>query len=279
MYWPVLSVNVRSIWSRARPGHWEPPTDFIVSNWNMQRRNEYISSYHSPHSLPPSLPPSLYPVRRLTSQLHIYIHISLSATIFGHQTHCTLSDFISFQCENNDGEFCGNYQPVNSLSEQAQFATNTWDNQVLAKSAAFVWSRAEWNSNVLMIAQLPHPSALPCRNSWSVWLRWTQPVGWIVKPIWFSNKLQPCWSDSLYFNEGNWWLGLELSGDWRVETLLCKEDVLQDVLVRDVLPVWVRIKNGNYWLAGPLINQKKFCKTNGQSWPAGLERIIKWWLN
>ena len=122
-------------------------------------------------------------------------------------------------------ELFGNYQAVNSVSEEAQFATNTWDNQVLAKSAAAAWSRAEWNSNVLMIERGEPPSlSSPSRNSWSVWLRWTQPVGWIVKPIWFSNKLQPCWSDFLYFNEGNWWLGLEWV-EWRlwsVKKMFCK---------------------------------------------------------
>ena len=129
-------------------------------------------------------------------------------------------------------ELFGNYQAVNSVSEEAQFATNTWDNQVLAKSAAAAWSRAEWNSNVLMIERGEPPSlSSPSRNSWSVWLRWTQPVGWIVKPIWFSNKLQSSpaqpsptggWSDSVFQMRET----PGLAWSWVDESLLCKEDVL-----------------------------------------------------
>ena len=118
--WPGLPVNVRSIWSRARPGHWEPPTDFIVSNWNMQRRNEYIS-YHSPHSLSPSIQSDVS-----VSYLLLFLGLQTSKS---ERLHFLL--MWEQWCEQ-----LGNYQAVNSVSEQAQFATNTWDNQVLAKSAA-----------------------------------------------------------------------------------------------------------------------------------------------
>ena len=154
---------------------------------------------------------TLSSVRRLTSPFHICYH-------FWGFKHRPSSDFISFKCENNDVTWV----VIIRLSEQTQFATNTWDNQVLAKSAALLWTRVEWNSNVLMIDLPPSlpPWSLnsPCRNSWSVWLRWTQPVGWIVKPIWFSNKLGPAGQTFCISDEGNCWLGLELRG---VKKMFC----------------------------------------------------------
>ena len=133
-------VNVRSIWSQARPGHWEPPTDFIVSNWNMQRLNEYIS-YHSPHSL-------------LSQTSHL--SVSYLLPFLGLQTS-TIEWLHFLQMWEQWCDLGCNYQAVNSVSEQTQFATNTWDNQLLAKSAALLWTRVEWNSNVLMIDLPPSP--------------------------------------------------------------------------------------------------------------------------
>ena len=88
----ACQCKINMVPGQARSGHWEPPTDFIVSNWNMQRRNEYISYDHSPHSLSLSF---LDPVRRLTSQFQICYYF------WGFKLQ-TPSDFISFYCENND---------------------------------------------------------------------------------------------------------------------------------------------------------------------------------
>ena len=70
----ACQCKINMVPGQARSGHWEPPTDFIVSNWNMQRLNEYIS-YHSPHSLP---------LLSQTSRL-LVSHLPLKV-FWGHQT-------------------------------------------------------------------------------------------------------------------------------------------------------------------------------------------------
>ena len=144
MYW--APVNGRSIWSQS--GHWEPPTDFIVSNWNMQRLTEYISHHWA-----------VCPGPRRQSRPSC-------------QTVITIHHLISLAVQNNDSK---TWRPIRLSPCLLKYFANQlltcklWGTCLVAEDKI--------RGNVIMILRA---HCLPCRNRRSVWWSSTQPVGWIV---------------------------------------------------------------------------------------------------
>ena len=146
----------------------------------MRRLNEYIS-YHSHHSL------NSRPVWRS------YHSQSASLSFICNFSPGTIHRLHFLQIENNDMKSW----IIIRLSTESH--TNT-ANQLLTGALARL-RRIKVAMNVIMIL----PGLSPLQNSWSVCggaLLNRLAELWIVKPIWFSNKLQLCWSDFLYLKWG-----------------------------------------------------------------------------